>query len=554
MALPYLERDAMTIGATSRLLLALVAVIGAGAGHGAAEAAPADGIGRVEVSTVPFSPNLVVRSATYTPSGKVLVTYADRGERDRRRISLGVMDDDGEHLRPVFSGVVPARPKDNGLRFMVFADNKRVFLGDFIVECAPSLDACARSKLVPVDYPSEVAESPQVLARWSEMIVAPDNRHIAWTTLLSSASALAFVGELQRTPARYRVVNARIISTQDPFGKDPAHPDGVLPIPVRGGEVKQFVHGGAAISLVGAVRRDTPDSVVQDLATGAKQAITDTPGYTETTIFSPDERLGLTMTTRFSPRTDLAVLGLMPRPYPDSLNVGLSMFAYTYSVTGVRQARAGNVGPALIDVRASETQSGYQGVDLHTADEWVFRSPMSWSPDGRKGMWIEGRRGDGATRIQVVRLPDYHPARPVAPKPTPEIPYGVSDLSTVGKSGAAEAGVAVKVYGRRSGYIQYRAARGAIEKTYVDYSDDGRSVYSGVESTAPNPLGGVTYTAKLKLAGPTPGVMDLKLTFGPLRARLPAEIVFAPDAAKVPQSYGYVEYGGQRLSVETLAP
>lgn len=512
------------------------------------------GVGRVQVSTVPFDPDLAVKSATYTPSGKVLVAYAARGERDPRRISLAVMDDDGTHLRTFFSRSVPPRAKDNGLRYMVFADNRRIFLGDFIIECAPSLDACAKSTLVPVVYPPQVAGGPQVAVRWSEIIVAPDNRHVAWTTLLSNYSALVFVGELQRTATDYRVVKARIVSTLDPFRKDPAHPDGVLPSPVRGGEVKQFVHGGGAISMVGAVRRDTPDSVVQDLATGDKQAITDTPGYTETTIFSPDERLGLTMTTRFSDRTDLAVLGLMPRPYPDSLNMGLSMLAYTYSVTGVRQARDGDVGPALIDIRASKSQAGYRGLDLHRDGDWVFRSPMSWSPGGRKGMWIEGRRGDRATRIRVVRLLDYRPAAPVAARPTPDIPYGVSDLSAVARYAGAGP-LDVKVYGRKSGYIRYRRSdRGDVEKTYVDYSDDGRNVYSGRETMTPDPMDRSTYRAKVELAGPTPGVMDLQITFGPLRAKLPAEIIFAPDAAKVPLSHGYVEYGGKRLTVEALSP
>src|SRR3546814_8148812 len=60
------------------------------------------------------------------------------------------------------------------------------------------------------------------------------------------------------------------------------------------------------------------------------------------------------MTTRFSEKTDPAILGLLPRPYPDSLNMGLSMFAYTYAVTGVRREREGNIGPALIDIGASK--------------------------------------------------------------------------------------------------------------------------------------------------------------------------------------------------------
>ena len=52
----------------------------------------------------------------------------------------------------------------------------------------------------------------------------------------------------------------------------------------------------------------------QDLRSGKVEAVTRTPGYDETTIFSPDERLGLTMTARFSEGTDLKILDLIPRP------------------------------------------------------------------------------------------------------------------------------------------------------------------------------------------------------------------------------------------------
>jgi hypothetical protein len=165
--------------------------------------------------------------------------------------------------------------------------------------------------LYSVEYPAEVAGGDDISHRWSEIIVAPDNRHIAWTTLLSNYSTIVLVGELQKEAAGYRIVYSRIVSTLDPFEKDPKHADGVMPKLLRGGEVKQFVHGGTAISEAGAIKHDTPDSVVQDLAGGGVEGITDTPSYTETTILSPDERLGITMTTRFSKRTDPAILALI---------------------------------------------------------------------------------------------------------------------------------------------------------------------------------------------------------------------------------------------------
>ena len=510
--------------------------------------------GRVVVRTVPVDPNLIVRSATYTSSGKVLVSYARSGKQDERQLDLAVIDDDGRNMRSVWSGQLPARPKDNGIRFMVFPDNTRVFLGDFILECAPSLDACARSALLPVDYPTEVDHGDHIANRWSEMVVAPDDRHVAWDTLLANYSVLVFTGVLQRDGARYRIAAPRIVSSTDPFKPDPKHPDGVLPEPIRGGEVKQFVEGGTGLSLAGGVRRELPDSVVQHLASGRVEAITDTPGYTETTIFSPDERLGMTMTTRFSP-TDPAILGLLPRPYPTSLNMGLSMFAYTYAVTGVRRDRPGNVGPALIDIAASKTQNGYLGRNLNTSPDWVFYSPMSWHPGGRKAMWIEGRRDSGAKRIQVVELLDYRSGPPVRMRPTPDaIPYASSDMALVGAYAAKSGTIDVKVYGRRSGFIHYVRAGARIDKTYENFSDDGRGAYDGRETMLANPRGRTTYTADVRLTGPTPGAMTLTITFGPLGGARPGEIVFTPDETGKPATRGYVQYAGRRLDASALLP
>lgn len=534
------------------LLGALVTLALTAAGAPAAAAA----IGRHEIYTLPLPSGLTPSSATYTPSGRVLVASTKPGQHGDRDVTLVVMDDDGGAARTIFSQTAPARPKDNGLRYMIFPDNKRIFLGDFVLECARSLDDCGASSLLPVTYPAEVSDGDHIAHRWSEMIVAPDNRHIAWTTLLANFSALVFTGELQKQGASYVIANPRIVSTLDPFVKDPDHPDGVIPQAFRGGEVKQFVHGGGGISLAGGRERDIADSVVQHLASGEMETITNTAGYDETTIFSPDERLGIVMTTRFSPGTDLAILGAMPRPYADSLNMGLNMIAYTYGVTGVRASRPGNIGPALIDIAASKTQDGYMGINLNTQDEWVFRSPMSWRPSGDKALWIEARRGGGPRRVQIVRLPDYKPGPQVAAQTTPsDMPYAVSDMSMVKTYAATSKDVDVKVYGRRSGYITYRRSPGGvIEKTYVDFSDAPGMVYSGCETMQANPRGRSVYVADLTLSGSKPGVMKLKMTFGPITGERPAELILTPDESGEPASRGHTEFGGRRHSVADLVP
>lgn len=515
---------------------------------------------RIEITTIPFDPALHVQTGTYTPSGSVLVSYADAPGSDRRDIKLATMNDDGTAMRTFFAGRVPDRPKDNGIRFMVFPDNKRIFMGDFVLECSQPLERCDDAKLVPVAYPEEVADGDHVSHRWSEMIIAPDNRHVSWTTLLANYSALVFTGALERTQTGYRIADTRIVSTVEPFRPDPAHPDGVIPQPTRGGEVKQFVHGGAGISVAGGARRDIADSTVLHLATGEIEAITDTPGYTETTIFSPDERHGVVMTARFSPRTDLAVLGLMPRPYPGALNMGLNSLAYNYSVSGVRQQRQGNVGPALIDIARSKNEVGYLGTNLNTDADWVFGSPISWHPSSTKAMWMEGRRGQRGTqerRMQMVRLLDYKPDAAVAAVQTPDsMNYALTDLSVVKDYARQSKDIDVKVYGRHSGTITYRRTpAGRIEKTYVNFSDDGRNIYSGRETMDYNPRANTTYIADVTLTGPTPGRMNLRITFGPATDFYnPTRILFSTDGSGQPLSSGHAEYDGQRLDVSDLLP
>ena len=522
----------------------------------AASSESASPIGRHTLRSPTLPDGVALLSATYTPSGKLLITYQAPGSSDERDVALATMNDDGTDFRPFFAQRIPERPRDNGLRYMVFPDNRRIFTGDFVIECAAALEACEKPALLPVTFPTEVDDAAHVAARWSEIIVAPDNRHVAWTTLLAGyTAAVVLTGELRRDGAGYVIADPRIINTLEPFLPDPNHADGVLPQPIRGGEVKQFIAGGKAISAVGAVKRDLPNSIAQDVENGTLHPITDTPGYTETTIFSPNERLGVTMTTQHSPQTSLAVAGLVPRPYPAALNMGLSMFAYTHAVTGVRKSREGNVGPALIEIAKAASQPGYAGTSLDSGDGWVFTSPISWHPGGMKAAWVEIRRGTPNLRLRLLELPDYRPgpAAPAVQMPQPG-KYSTSQLSAIPGYAEQSTNIDVKVYGRSAGYITYRRSAGRIEKHYYDYSDDGRDVWSGSETTIVNPGGTSTYTADVKLAGKNTGAMNVALTFGPLSAPGYAALNFSPGPDGQPLTRGYAAYNGRRLDVSDLIP
>src|SRR5947209_426486 len=110
-----------------------------------------DEFGRIEVADIPMPDFAGDISATYTYSGKVFVLYrTDRDPVDKDYYNIAVVDDDGGGFRHIFSGVIKQHEKANGIRHMPFRDNRRVLLGDYVLECGPDIDNCATAELVPV--------------------------------------------------------------------------------------------------------------------------------------------------------------------------------------------------------------------------------------------------------------------------------------------------------------------------------------------------------------------------------------------------------------------
>jgi hypothetical protein len=518
-------------------------------------------LGRIEVSTIPMPDAAKQLSCTYTSSGKVLVrfrTAEDPGEADFW--NFAVLSDDGDGFRTIFSGSIPLHPKANGIREMPFADNKRVLLGDYVLECDPDIDDCERAELVPVRYPWSIEEEPHTSHHWSEIIVSPDNQHIAWTMLRSDIGAANAMGRLVRSADGYDIVEPQLISTISTLEQDDDRPGYLIPQVQRGGEVKQFVRGGTAIGLVGKRNGPLTDSVVQDLASSDVTQITMTPGYDETTILSPDERLGIVMSTRGSKRTDPAIFGLLPRPHAYA-SQGLIMYLYMYAVAGVRRFRRGNVGPVLIEVERSMHERGYRGVQLHDPEEeWVYLSPMSWHPDGTRAVWPEMVRGSGdreggaETRIRRVTLHDYQPRTPVPVQPTPEhIPYGIvgdDAESLVWQS--LEQNVEGKIAGAHSGYVDLR--RGAtVECRYVDYSDDGLTFLNGFERMTRSFTDDSVFEADLVMTGEQEGEMRLRATFSQTTFSLSPRLLFDTAEDGRPKSHGYSAYGAMTLDIGDMA-
>ncbi len=463
-------------------------------------------IGRVSVSTVPLAEGLGLSRGTYTFSGRVL--YAVRNGSD---LVYYTCDDNGTNELELCR--ISGR---GGSRLLPFADNRRVLVGDYVLECpdGQTLDDCqpGSAQLIPIQFPEEFSRDSNVTDKWTEVIIAPDCEHFAWTIRRKDCGAVNAMGRLVRTEAGYEIADAQYISNMNTFTA--AENGTLLYTPVIGGEVKQFVHGGAAISLVGADLCGMADSVIQDIATGEVTQLTFTPGYDETTILSPDEKLGITMTSRFSESSDLAVMGLLPRPYGMALHNILGQ-AYMYSVTGVRGGRAGNVGPALIDLDCSVTEDGYTGIDLSDPEEkWIFNSPLSWNGDGSKAMWMEREKSGGHVRLQIAELLDYKPGEPVAAAETPAIgDYAAAPQKSMDYSG--------RIDGKVSGWAELEKRSGsfgkaAVKVTYHNYSDDGIFYYNGSEFSSGSILTKTTYTSNLRVTdaeGGELGGMDVDMHF-----------------------------------------
>ena len=313
--------------------------------------------------------------AIYSKTGKIIFGY--KKENDGNTY-IGVMDEDGTNLKQLWGGEWKAYYQSNGIRLMPFDDNKKILTGDYVLECSPNIDQCDSSKLLPVIYPSEAVTLPGVYFVWSEIIVSPDE-HIAWSTLSSVYDDVNFLGKLVRNEDNYTISNVQIINTMGFVERDENNKEILKDVPIRGGEVKQFTNGGEAITLAGAGNSALAKSVFQSLVGEENYPLTHFPGYEETTIISPDGKLGLTMTTRFSPKTSSEILGYMPRPLAVYTVGKMNMFAYMYGVLKVRESREGNIGPAVINIAESMSNPSYMGYDLHE-DGWIFNSPLSWHP------------------------------------------------------------------------------------------------------------------------------------------------------------------------------
>ena len=511
--------------------------------------------GTPRLFTIPL-PSFVkeLENGTYTSTGSVLLCYREEGD-PKSYVRLAMLKDDGSDFRPFFDRDIPTQEGANGIRFMIFNDGKRILLGDWIIECEPDLDHCEKAELIPLIYPTIDKEANPNAMRWSEVIVSPSCTHMAWTALNGLDGATNRIGRFVRKTDHYELADVKVISTMDFLVPDEAHPGAVKRGVVRGGELKQFVRGGLAVSEAGmAEGTRIADSVMQDLDGEGLHRITRTCCYDETTLFSPDERLGITMTTRFSPRTNCAVLAWLPRPFMGLTLRGCTLPVYMMSVAAGRRMPGVNIGPALIDLQRSMNEEGYMGANLSDPEgKWCYHSPMSWHPSSKRVMWIERTYDDSRdadkSRLRVADLPDYQSGEPVPAVDVPtEIPYATENICV--KKEPRSMGP-IKAVGAHGGTFEMVSEGANLRAVYDHYSEDGLTTFDGTE-TFIRDAGGCTFEAHVTAAGKEIGEMNLRLRFAQPQMWSMARVDFSPAEDGKPATFGEVSWNGTTISVDVM--
>ena len=476
--------------------------------------------------------------AIFSKTGKILFAYK---KKNNDTLYIGVSNIDGTNLKVLWSGEWKKYYNSNGIRLMPFDDNQKILTGDYILECTPNIDECISSKLLPVIYPTEVVNMDGVYMVWSEIIISPDE-HIGWSTLSTVFDDVNFLAKLQKNDDNYTMTNVQIISTIGFIEFENEEKGIIKPTTIKGGEIKQFINGGEALTLAGGGKQGLAKSVFQDLVSDTHYQITHSPGYEETTIISPDGKLGLVMTTRFSPKTSSEILGIMPRPFSAYTLSKMNRYAYVYGVLSVRNNRPGNIGPAVINISESIKNETYMGYDIHE-EGWAFGSPMSWHPNSKKALFTEiAQNGDekGKKRIKIVNFDDYIPSEIIENKKTPDnVPYAKS-------LDALKEPLKTDINGYfqgKEGIIVFNRTKETTISNYKNYSEDGKTYYNGFEQCIHGSQTTGRFISNITMTGEKEGEMNLVLTMN-----ISGYVIYEQDGQKM--SYGYVYYNGKNITVE----
>lgn len=457
---------------------------------------------RIETAVVPLPAGLRgPRFPWWSADGERLLFSAT--PEGGSRVEIHSVRPDGSDLVCLTCGIATAEQRPL-LKPIPFRDGRRVIVrvgnqnplaaaDHAILECTPSVARCDDAELVPFVAPA--ADDPSVTQDQRELRPAPDNEHIGFSQVRTSADGeatlVAAVGELRRTDDVYEVVDPRAVNTR--------------------GELKSFTPDGTAalvgVFTPGPFETANPDVIRIDLETGEEGRVTWAPDYDEPVEVAPDGRSYVVGSGRGSGLFETVSQVRRPSLLGTSLD---PLTAYLFA----------HHRPELLEgwiVPIDGEPDGQLGQRLaDPGDDYDGRAIYNWRPDGTAITWWEGR-GSGFdadpvdTRLVIAELPDRDPspapgevevAQPRwAPSLAGLVPNGIEPARS--RDGQDRGSVTVEVTPLEDGEL--------VEVTYESFSDDGSWIVDGVER-AERHGDRTTYVADLDLSGDHDGYLRADAT------------------------------------------
>ncbi|EHN12561.1 Antiadhesin Pls binding protein [Patulibacter medicamentivorans] len=438
------------------------------------------------------------------------------------KAQIAVTDLDGRGYRCITCGRVPTAQKADLLedgRRMWLADNSGQATtgnplsggtGDFqwsILECAPSVYRCERSRVVPVRFP---LDSLLQGAQNREATVDAYGEFVAWNEVRMHDGPRVTLGRLERRADEYVVTDPRVVTPQ-------FRPSNAIADWINGGrfyEGASFVDGNRYLKYQATTTGLNYDTYLLDLRTGQRRQMTTDLDYNEVARYSPDGRWMYYTSARGLDRMD--VFTQLERP---SL-IDASAFGQLGRVSLWNNRRCMNEG-WLMDRASGQQRGGYGGQPTLLEDDWNLRS-WEWLPGGDRAVVTETRlpnRPDPSdpaarTRISVVRMPGVAPA-PAPPTPihvdrtayrrwtTPASEYtGMAGRQVLARTVPGPAG------GTATMTFLGTYLAGSWSVRYDGYSDDGRTFLDGWERVdVPSPILLGHWSADIRARGARPGFL-----------------------------------------------
>ncbi|KAH7119221.1 saponin hydrolase precursor [Dactylonectria macrodidyma] len=441
-----------------------------------------------------------------------------------------------------------------------FRDGKRILAGANIIKCTSPFqqDSCTpdKVKVHPIHwYTSEDGSGPSGSLR--ELRIHPDNKHLAWSWITTTAGKLdqyGFVGRLRfnRSPKvgepkvpRYDLENVQLLF--DPSATPPiaVHADGKQLVinhdAITVGELRGFTGTGRELHYVGfPTESSNIDVYAVDLLTGKVRRLTQHPEYVDPIDFSADDKWMVIEDTRGSDR-QMFIAGL--RGIPPVTDLVSSSATSSTRNNGYRRF----FQPWLLDGHGDrgsyfgqQINAGYDatpGSGSPSDPEWNSMADPKFSWDGTQIAWFQSQtvspacgghnplpcypstaQGGRQQRLMLAHMTSRKPVKkfPAVQELPQTIPWAIKykpGFKPKGRPFPPPGEYVLK--GQSSGYANVAlvgSEQGTLLRSvglvYHDFSDDGLNVLTGSEKVDVHVEGSINWVdwhSNLTQTGPFNG-------------------------------------------------